>query len=872
MEIHTHPRESGALPSGGDLEIWSILSKEERENNVPPEKRRKHMVICNDVAVLVSDLAEDIDFNEYGMLKSAEERAAFIGKNANLKVYEIKHSKLKADFVEVPRSGWAGAVSAKPNQGSPRCDRVRQYNRLLAQKRSSKNNKDLMSELESEIQSQAMDIAVTHTPVLSVAIKEYKIKKDKSILKAKVENAADLARALEEVWLLAAELSGIRDAEIEKGVRDVSQISPLVEYWNILHEASSTLFEFWNLLEGEDSDAEKKRSIEDILEDRTNVFQLGEADRFLTLYDYQKEIKLKPLISGSIDDMMQIRPDTLAILEKNKNAWSDEKYRDIIDKARDSIKTIEPVIPQITTSIVDRGIDGGIAGNNIIGESKIFFDTGLSTMIKVKILALSFYPKKIPYGLLGILVVFGSAALVHLNGYLGIVSPEIGDAVAIGGFIAGVVYFAGAWIYQGILGQIPSGGRLFAERNENNIARREAFLNDPTRDGTRQRPFLTVVENMDNMDEEEYEIMINALDLADNERLAALSRGYYHDRETGDLYIRDWRFPYAAVNNALSVYDASYNIHTLFIRRGAAYSKDFWFGLVMAHELGKRTFFSSRFLTRFFGRRMAELVGNIYEFAYVLAYAGNVLIARPAAPGGIAAPPAAPDGFIEGAMHEGAKGLFENLQAWLNAFEEKTVGGEVVKKKAVNWNSVINTIKDQQTDEDRKTIENALRSIGLSEEKISQMMGRILLLDVDPIRGQGDAVDGLLLRHEGVTKILFPRYGLKDLNNKTAMGNLLHEIVEVALIEKGTPVAEAHEKAMVARQAFIDKAKRAQPAAVVPAVITPKAKAGVVGAMHGPEESSAVSDETLKIIQELNDPDIRRFRDELLNEADRLNA
>ncbi|HPM42225.1 MAG TPA: peptidoglycan-binding protein, partial [Candidatus Omnitrophota bacterium] len=68
------------------------------------------------------------------------------------------------------------------------------------------------------------------------------------------------------------------------------------------------------------------------------------------------------------------------------------------------------------------------------------------------------------------------------------------------------------------------------------------------------------------------------------------------------------------VDNAF--YDG-YNGH-LYIKRSAARTHDVGLELILGHEKGKRAFLQNRILSRFFGRRTAEFIGNIYEAAAFL--------------------------------------------------------------------------------------------------------------------------------------------------------------------------------------------------------------------------------------------------------------
>lgn len=143
---------------------------------------------------------------------------------------------------------------------------------------------------------------------------------------------------------------------------------------------------------------------------------------------------------------------------------------------------------------------------------------------------------------------------------------------------------------------------------------------------------------------------------------------------------------------------------------------------------------------------------------------------------------------IMGAMSEGDRGLFDDLEKRLNAVAQR-----------YGWDRVFQSLESNRTDDDFEKIESALSSLisaGITKPQIDIMRDRIIPVNVSESRleGKSSRLGGLIISHGNVLKVLLPR-GHIESPNKTFFGDLLHELVEVELLEANVPKQEAHEKA-----------------------------------------------------------------------------
>ena len=168
------------------------------------------------------------------------------------------------------------------------------------------------------------------------------------------------------------------------------------------------------------------------------------------------------------------------------------------------------------------------------------------------------------------------------------------------------------------------------------------------------------------------------------------------------------------------------------------------------------------------------------------------------------------DDSIFGAAHVGSAAL----EAMRERMEENA--GWLGKRKGIErteaWKLMIEALEKKNKEEDDfARVRNALfylRDAGFSDDQLNEMASRILLIDVRDanLEEDGDTLSGAIIRDSrGVLRIVLPRrrFDLDRLDPtaddeekaKTAvevLGNLLHEIVEVELLESGMTVEEAH--------------------------------------------------------------------------------
>ncbi|MBU0479122.1 hypothetical protein KKC91_11215 [bacterium] len=158
--------------------------------------------------------------------------------------------------------------------------------------------------------------------------------------------------------------------------------------------------------------------------------------------------------------------------------------------------------------------------------------------------------------------------------------------------------------------------------------------------------------------------------------------------------------------------------------------------------------------------------------------------------------------------------------------------------------------EDNMTPEDRGALVKALEIIGLTETQIESIADKIILCEVPPKirleeRGRNASrIGGLIVKTEEGHRILFPKDRVGDITKIEYLPDLLHEAVELDLIEQmgqmgqmgqKVDVAAAHERALETRANFLKRSKR-DPVKVAqigkPVVLSPVPAGAVVGAMH----------------------------------------
>lgn len=182
--------------------------------------------------------------------------------------------------------------------------------------------------------------------------------------------------------------------------------------------------------------------------------------------------------------------------------------------------------------------------------------------------------------------------------------------------------------------------------------------------------------------------------------------------------------------------------------------------------------------------------------------------AKPSTPGGGAA--------IIGAMEEGET-LLAELKATVKDLEAKAKEVGDKPKKGVErergWDSFMAALqRNKEKANDTRLIEEMLSALGLP----AGWADRIFLLDLKPgriervIEGKSNRLGGVLIRHNGVIKIILPRERIKNINPASEdpvvlaiLGDLLHETTEIELLEAGMYSKDAHWHAQRVRDAWL---------------------------------------------------------------------
>jgi hypothetical protein len=152
---------------------------------------------------------------------------------------------------------------------------------------------------------------------------------------------------------------------------------------------------------------------------------------------------------------------------------------------------------------------------------------------------------------------------------------------------------------------------------------------------------------------------------------------------------------------------------------------------------------------------------------------------------------------LKGGMHDSAK-RFKALQRFLKIYN-------------IDMGAWIDEQASKMLEQDRASITDALTKIGLGDSQIKSLLSIIILCEIPGnirLEGKGrfaSRIGGLIVRTKGGYRILFPKERLsEDINNKEYLGDLLHEVEELNLIESGMQVDRAHEQAMVVRSKFLN--------------------------------------------------------------------
>lgn len=148
-----------------------------------------------------------------------------------------------------------------------------------------------------------------------------------------------------------------------------------------------------------------------------------------------------------------------------------------------------------------------------------------------------------------------------------------------------------------------------------------------------------------------------------------------------------------------------------------------------------------------------------------------------------------PDDGIAGAMHDGHGGLYTAMKARLGRIAER-----------YGWGRVFTELELQKTDADARHLDKFFRLLvhsGIDHLAVLALQERIIPVNVAEWRlsAEEDRLGGLIVRHNGVLKILFPRSRLFAMDTEV-LGDLLHELTEVVLLENGMEDEEAHALAL----------------------------------------------------------------------------
>lgn len=274
----------------------------------------------------------------------------------------------------------------------------------------------------------------------------------------------------------------------------------------------------------------------------------------------------------------------------------------------------------------------------------------ITNLIKIDITALMkalsrFYPKLRPVGITGAVAFFAGVGVAAVLGMTGIMTFDQVLTLIQGSAVGGALMIGLGWLARAFLGEVKNGDRMDpaylgidpgTDGGALVLARR-VFDNFRPRAGA-DAPAIAIVNDIQDMGEDAFRRIIGArADMNDVEKQAAIDEfnatGKWFDRTQDPLTDRSRDVLYlkgmadllptnAILRNRSYANNALYNgpTNTLYIHKNAAMSTEFGFGLVMAHERGKRAFFQNRFLSSRLGTITAEAFGLAYEIAFVVGY------------------------------------------------------------------------------------------------------------------------------------------------------------------------------------------------------------------------------------------------------------
>ncbi|MCK5451325.1 MAG: hypothetical protein KAI70_06135, partial [Candidatus Omnitrophica bacterium] len=245
-----------------------------------------------------------------------------------------------------------------------------------------------------------------------------------------------------------------------------------------------------------------------------------------------------------------------------------------------------------------------------------------------------FFPKIKPWGFTGTLV-FWTAVLNALGSWtFGFITSDQMIAVIQTAALAGTVLAAAALLYRKFLAKIKNGIYVDERFADTDRLSQKLRVFTAFRAHSKDRPEVIVVDDMQSLTSEVFTNMLSdRSDIGEEERREAKNifhlMGRWFDRNDNILYLKVVPRVFFQdiltgkeryVNNAL--YDTTNNI---FIHKNAAKSSELGFGLVIAHERGKRAFFNNKLFVKFRGLIAAEFTGNLYELVFLLGYFARFL-------------------------------------------------------------------------------------------------------------------------------------------------------------------------------------------------------------------------------------------------------
>jgi hypothetical protein len=286
------------------------------------------------------------------------------------------------------------------------------------------------------------------------------------------------------------------------------------------------------------------------------------------------------------------------------------------------------------------------------------FDFGFARLLRN-----TFFPKRAPYGLTGMLTFLAGLALSAGAMYIGLITPDQFTTLGWLSAAAGVVLAVAAYVYT-VVALEPVRSRRIAVPAEVEAASRDRYAQELALADARgaervaaffavagrEGPKLTWVDDVLDVTEAGLRSALAGREDVDVEAAvsALAGRGLWFDERTGQLFIPAHRGVMGYVNDSL--YEAGED--RLYLRRSAAHvarpaadggvefapSSDLELGVILSHEMGKRAFFGNIGLSFSFGRLTAELMGNAFEALFVLGHAFGRASGRPGAPTALLGP------------------------------------------------------------------------------------------------------------------------------------------------------------------------------------------------------------------------------------------